>query len=103
MRISIITLALDLPPYLDEAIASIELDHTSVLKLIEWRWSLTPLTVRDANANNLADVLDFSAPNFRAKPIDVTGLYGLPCATGPTGSGDFEGLLELVLASGWPL
>jgi phospholipase C len=86
-----------------EAIASLELDHTSVLRMIEWRWRLKPLTVRDGTANNLAEVLDFSAPNVRAKPIDVTGLYGLPCATGPTGSGDFEGLLELVLASGWPL
>jgi phospholipase C len=85
-----------------EAIASVELDHTSVLKMIEWRWDLTPLTVRDANATNLADVLDFSAPDFRAKPIDVSGLYGLPCPTGAT-NGDFEDLLKLVLAYGWPL
>jgi len=85
-----------------EAIASVELDHTSVLKMIEWRWDLTPLTVRDANATNLADVLDFPAPDFRAKPIDVSGLYGLPCPTGAT-NGDFEDLLKLVLAYGWPL
>jgi len=37
-------------------------DHTSVLKLIEWRFGLAPLTVRDAAANNLAEVLDFGAP-----------------------------------------
>jgi len=31
-------------------------DHTSVLKLIEWRWGLAPLTPRDASKdiNNLA-------------------------------------------------
>jgi phospholipase C len=28
-------------------------DHTSVLKLIEWRWGLNPLTKRDAAMNNL--------------------------------------------------
>src|SRR5256885_5485664 len=35
-------------------------DHTSVLRMIEWRWGLDPLTVRDATANNLADELDFT-------------------------------------------
>src|SRR5262249_55248258 len=35
-------------------------DHTSVLKMIEWRFGLEPLTVRDATANNLAEVLDFT-------------------------------------------
>lgn len=37
-------------------------DHTSVLKLIEWRWGLPPLTPRDAAARNIAEVLNFSAP-----------------------------------------
>jgi phospholipase C len=37
-------------------------DHTSILKMIEWRFGLAPLTVRDAEANNLADVLDFTNP-----------------------------------------
>ena len=35
-------------------------DHTSILKLVEWRWGLDPLSVRDAAANNLATALDFS-------------------------------------------
>ncbi len=44
-------------------------DHTSILRLIEWRWGLKPLSVRDANAANLAAALDFSrrdtaAPEF---------------------------------------
>jgi phospholipase C len=37
-------------------------DHTSILKLIEWRFGLEPLTVRDAEAGNLAEVLDFANP-----------------------------------------
>ena len=41
-------------------------DHTSVLKMIAWRWNLRPLTTRDAAANNLAEVLDFDAPNLSA-------------------------------------
>jgi phospholipase C len=41
----------------------IPFDHTSVLKLIEWRHDLKPLTARDASSDvgNLLDVLDFSA------------------------------------------
>lgn len=35
-------------------------EHCSVLKMIEWRWDLEPMTLRDRNAKNLADALDFS-------------------------------------------
>jgi phospholipase C len=35
-------------------------EHCSVLKMIEWRWGLDPMSARDANARNLADALDFS-------------------------------------------
>ena len=40
-------------------------DHTSVLKLIEWRWGLAPLTARDASDEiaNLAYALNFAAPD----------------------------------------
>jgi len=42
-------------------------DHTSVLKLIEWRFGLKHLTPRDKAAINLAEVLDFSRkPNPHA-------------------------------------
>lgn len=34
-------------------------EHCSVLKMIEWRWNLPPLTLRDRTAKNLADALDF--------------------------------------------
>jgi phospholipase C len=49
-------------------------DHASVLRTIEWRWSLKPLSVRDANANNLASALDFSRRNTHAPTIDVPTL-----------------------------
>jgi phospholipase C len=46
-------------------------DHTSILKLLEWRWGLEPLSVRDAQANNLAAALDFSHRDLRAPRISV--------------------------------
>lgn len=55
-------------------------DHTSVLRMIEWRWNLRPLTVRDSNANNLAQVLDFSKRNLRPPAIPVpTEFFGTLC------------------------
>jgi phospholipase C len=40
-------------------------DNTSILKLIEWRWNLQPLTARDASddVENLAFTLDFATPD----------------------------------------
>ncbi len=35
-------------------------EHCSILRMIEWRWGLAPMTARDAHAKNLADALDFS-------------------------------------------
>ena len=55
----------------------IRYDHTSVLRMIEWRWGLDPLTVRDATANNLADELDFTQVDPTPPPV-----YSVPPATG---------------------
>lgn len=45
-------------------------DHTSILKLIQWRWGLKPLTPRDGGAdiNTLAYALDFTADVTAAAP-----------------------------------
>jgi phospholipase C len=44
-------------------------DHTSVLKLIERKWNLPPLTRRDAAAIDPLDVLDFeNPPHFLVPP-----------------------------------
>ena len=62
-------------------------DHTSVLKLIEWRWHLRPLTLRDASSDvgNLARALDFTAPDTTVPdlpdpdvPLITPCLPGLP-------------------------
>ncbi len=47
-------------------------DHTSILKMIEWRFGLESLSVRDAAANNLAEVLDFTnPPNLTAPKYNI--------------------------------
>jgi phospholipase C len=56
-------------------------DHTSVLKLLEWRFALEPLSMRDAQAANLAAALDFSHRNLAAPRIAVPRLdVGAACS-----------------------
>ena len=55
-------------------------DHTSVLRFIEWRWKLNPLTERDATAANLAEALDFSTRNLAAPVYTIDpGPGPAPC------------------------
>jgi phospholipase C len=49
-------------------------DHTSILKMVEWRFGLAPLTKRDKAARNLAESFDFA--HTRAAPT-------LPIVTDP--------------------
>jgi phospholipase C len=67
-------------------------DHTSILKMIEWRFGLSPLSVRDQTANNLAEVLDFSAPNVTAPVFTVpAGPFNPACPpASPAASNDPE-------------
>jgi phospholipase C len=61
-------------------VSSVVYDHASLLKLIEWRWGLDPLSVRDEQANNLALSLDWDHPDTAAPVMDViSGTYGAPC------------------------
>jgi phospholipase C len=53
-------------------------DHASILRMIEWRFGLRPLTVRDAKANNLAIALDFSRHDVRAPRFDVPRVLTSP-------------------------
>jgi phospholipase C len=56
-------------------------DHASVLALIESRWNLQSLTVRDASANNLRDEIDLGITVSAAPAIDVAaGPFGGACA-----------------------
>jgi phospholipase C len=45
------------------------LDHTAIPRFVEWRFGLPPLTVRDAASANLAELLDFSAPNLKPPTV----------------------------------
>jgi phospholipase C len=59
-------------------------DHTSILKMIEWRFGLPPLSVRDNDANNLAEVLNFAHPDTSAPAFTVPmGPFGRPCTPAP--------------------
>jgi phospholipase C len=61
------------------AIARDVYDHTSILKMIEWRWSLPPLSVRDAAANNLAEALDFSVTRHKLPDYHVPSFVSVAC------------------------
>jgi phospholipase C len=65
-------------------------DHTSVLKFIEWRWSLNTLSPRDAGTdlNNLAYALDFtkSVTTLPSLPTPAAPAIGAPCPANPSGA-----------------
>jgi phospholipase C len=60
--------------------AGTPLDHTSVLKTVEQRWNLPPLTARDAAAPGIGDVLTLAAPRaddvLAGVTIPVSGSAG---------------------------
>jgi phospholipase C len=59
-------------------------DHTSVLKLIEWRWGLQPLTPRDASPQigNLATAMNFTSPNSGVPGLPSPGTVQAPACSG---------------------
>jgi phospholipase C len=60
-------------------------DHTSVLKLIEWRWGLQPLTARDASSQigNFADSMNFTTPDASLPAIPLPpSVSAAPCFGG---------------------
>jgi phospholipase C len=87
-------------------------DHTSVLKLIEWRYNLPPLTARNASNEiaNLAHTLNFKNPVYTAPALPaVTAPIPTPCGLFELGSEvdnesyDFNTLKNSDLTQGWPL
>ena len=79
-----------------------------MLKLVEWRWGLKPLSPRDDAARNLAEALDFAAPNRAAPSIPTVAdpgphVCGAP-GTGMAASDPMWTDLQAVAASyGWPV
>ena len=81
-------------------------DHTSVLRLIEWLWSLQPLSVRDATASNLAQELDFTRPRLDAAVYPVPAVTGTVCPANPAliasrAAPRWERLHDVARRSGW--
>jgi phospholipase C len=54
-------------------IDSLLYDHTSVLKLIEWRWQLEPLTLRDGSNEiaNLVHALDLTHQDISLPSLPI--------------------------------
>jgi phospholipase C len=100
-------------PRIDSGIS----DHTSILKLIEWRWGLAPLTARDASEDvqNLARVLDFDQPRVDVPnlpqpaappPVACPALSRLSVDATRTSArreGGWQAVLDSGLLAGWPL
>jgi phospholipase C len=66
-------------------------DHTSICALVEAKWNLPALTFRDANANNMLDMLDLHRPAFRtppalARPLLAVDPGALKCNTSGPGT-----------------
>jgi phospholipase C len=98
-------------------------DHTSILKLIEWRFGLDPLTARDASSDveNLARVLKFKhsdamVPTLPAPdPPPPAPCVSTPAAASRTPSAEtasddptdsrspWPGLRDSGLLAGWEL
>jgi len=86
-------------------------DHTSILRMIEWRWGLKPLTPRDANARNIAEVLDFergprlASPTYIVAPFVSAGCSAPPAPTAMSADeyAEWPALKELATKLGWRL
>lgn len=80
-------------------------DHTSILKLIEWRFGLPPLTARDASPDigNLAGVLDLGHPRVEVPDLPQPPAPDpAPCPGGMAGEPDaWSGLRDSGLLEGW--
>jgi phospholipase C len=85
-------------------------DHTSVLKFIEWRYNLPPLTSRDASdqIENLAQALNFGPSTLAVPSLPVISTpFPNPCGLFELGSTvgnesyDFYKLLISDLAAEW--
>ena len=107
-------------------VARRQYDHTSILRMIEARFGLAPLTVRDATANNLGrrapaalEAVDAAVRRpgravrrrlpgpgaRRRRPHPAVGHRARPRRRGPgsTGRASGTGLRELARSTGWPV
>ena len=83
-------------------------DHTSILKLIEWRWNLPSLTPRDApgsNITNLVAALDLAHPDPTVPPLPllVTPVLDACVPVLPAVDDQWQRLLRSPLLADWHL
>jgi phospholipase C len=65
-------------------VTELEYDHTAILRLIQRKWNLPPLTARDAAAADLLDALDLdSPPAFLVPPVLPAPLLAAPPLSAP--------------------
>ena len=65
--------AMLISPYaLPGKVDSTVLEHSAILKFIEYNWGLRSLTQRDANANNLLSAFNFEQPPRPAEFLPMT-------------------------------
>ena len=64
------------------AIDNTPFEHSAILKFVEWRFGLDPMTPRDAASNNIATILDASRPNLNAPSLAVPADPGPDPCTG---------------------
>jgi phospholipase C len=66
-------------------------DHTSILKFMETRWGMPPLTQRDAAAGDMNDFFDFTHPSFAVPPAlppaVIDPAQAIACAAAPPNTG----------------
>jgi len=67
-------------PYVKrKSVSSTLYDHSSVLRMIESRWNLQPLTVRDATANDLGAEIDLTLPVTAAPQFPDLATFPFTC------------------------
>jgi phospholipase C len=84
-------------------------DHTSVLKLIEWRFGLSPLTARDASSDvgNIMTALNLTNPNTKVPALpnpskpQTSPCIILPAGTSAPSGTAFGKLAQSELMRGW--
>ena len=77
-------------------------DHTAVLGLIERKWNIGAMTFRDANADDLLDMLDFDNPAFLEPPaLPAPALDAGPDTCTPGDPGGPIPPPEAVTQRGW--
>jgi phospholipase C len=78
-------------------------DHTSILRMIESRWGLPPLTVRDRTANDLGAELTPNA-DLRAASYSVpAGPFGGACGAGAESEEEWAPIMALAQQYGFPV